>query len=341
MGKIPTLNDVAKRAGVSKSTVSRVLNNTAKISENTKKYVLEIVKALNYEPNNIARSLARKKTFTIGVLLEDIVNPFFSSVAKGIETALKKSGYSMLLTNSDFMPEDELNLTRMLLRNKVDGILITPISPDSQSISLLREKEIPFFMINCRSDESDVNWIESDNFKGGYMAARYLLDLGHRSFMCIWQTTVHGSRIRLNGFGKALEEVGLRLSDQIILKDVRSMIEGYEIVSSFIKMNGTAACPSAVFAVNDAVAIGAMESFFAHGLRIPDDISIIGYDDINFSSLVKVPLTTVHQSKYRMGETAALQLVELIEKKEAGITRHMLVKPRLVIRESCRECVVE
>jgi len=335
MNRIPTIDDVARVAGVSKSTVSRVLNNTAKISIGTRRRVLEVAKRLQYEPNNIARSLTKKKTFTIGVILEDILNPFFSEVAKGIEIALQKKKYSMLLTSTDFDSENEIKLTKMLVRYKVDGILITPVGTESESIVFLKEMGIPFFMLNCSSPDKDVNWIETDNVEGAKIATEYLLDLGHRHFMCLRQMAIDGSRKRFESFEKAIDEAGIKIKDQVIIGDVRSRIEGYEAVDRFIRTSGKDALPTAVIAVNDAVAIGAMEALFENEVRVPEDVSIIGYDDIYIAGLVRVPLTTIHQSKFRMGEIAASQLIDKIERKEHGIARQFLVKPKLIVRKSC------
>ncbi len=334
MHKVPTMDDVARDAGVSKSTVSWVLNNTAKISAGTRNRVLDTAKRLNYEPNNIARSLTKRKTYTIGVVLEDILNPFFSEVAKGIETALRNKNYSMLLTSTDFNRENEMKLTRMLTRYKVDGILITPIRPESKSVAFLKEMGIPFFMINCSSPDKDINWIETDNVEGACIATKYLLDLGHRHFMCLRQMTVDGSRKRYVAFEQVLKKAGLKLADQVIVSDVHSRIEGYDAMNRFIKTNGMDALPTAVIAVNDTVAIGAMEALFENEVRVPDDVSIIGYDDIYIAGLVRVPLTTIHQSKFRMGEIAASQLIDKIEREEQGIARQLLVKPNLAVRKS-------
>lgn len=335
MGRQPTLEDVAHRAGVSKSTVSRVLNNSPKISERTKKIVLEAVRELNYEPNIIARSLSKNKTYTIGVILEDILNPFFSAVAKGIETALRFKDYSMILTSSDFDYGAEVRLTRILIRYKVDGILLTPVRPDGESVSILKERGVPFFIMNSRSEDSDVSWIDSDNLEGGYLAARYLLDLGHRRFLYVRQMSIQGSRLRYEGFRKALEEAGLDPSNQVILGEARSRIEGYELMCEFLNEKGRGELPSAVMTVNDAVAIGVMEALLERSVRIPEDVSIIGYDDINIAGLVRVPLTTVHQPKFRMGEIAASQLIDKIERGEQGVARQFLTQPKIIVRESC------
>ncbi len=340
MNRLPTLEDVARRAGVSKSTVSRVLNNSAKISEKTRGRVLNAASELNYEPNIIARSLSKNKTFTIGVILEDILNPFFSAVAKGIETALRASGYSMILTSSDFDHENEMKFTRMLIQYKVDGILLTPVNHDGETVSLLKERGIPFFIMNSRSADKEVSWIDSDNYQGGLMATRHLIGLGHNRFLCLRHMAIDGSRLRFEGFKAAVEEAGLKMSDQIILGDAHSRRDGYELIGRFIDENGLGAIPSAVIAVNDTVAIGVIEALLERGLQIPAHVSVIGYDDINISALIRVPLTTIHQPKFRMGEIAASQLVDKIERAERGISRQFLIQPKLVERDSCQACGV-
>ena len=336
MEKHPTLEDVARSAGVSKSTVSRVLNDSARISEQTRQRVLDAVRTLRYEPNIIARSLSKNKTNTIGVILEDILNPFYSAVAKGIETALRTSGYSMILTSSDFDYDSEVRLTRMLVRYKVDGILITPMRHDGESIALLKERSLPFFILNGRSEDREVSWIDSDHFEGALLAARYLLDLGHRRFMCLRHMAIDGSRLRYEGFRQAIEEAGLNLSDQIVLGDARSRLDGYELAGRFIDTHGVRGLPSAVIAVNDTVAIGVIEALLEREVRVPEDVSIIGYDDVNIAGLIRVPLTTIHQPNFRMGEIGASQLIDKIERAEMGVSRQFLIQPKLVERDSCR-----
>ena len=337
MDKIPTLGDVAEKARVSKSTVSRVLNRSAKISSGTRERVLDAVRELGYEPNIIARSLIKRKTYTIGVVLEDILNPFFAEVAKGIESALKDTNYSMLLTSSDYGEENELELTRKLLRYRVDGVLITPMEPESGAIALLREKGLPFFIMNASSGEKDVSWIESDNLEGGYLAAKYLIGLGHRRLLCLRSMKLMGTRNRFDGFVRAVREAGLSMDGHLVRGDVDSTKDSHALMNTIIDEIGPKNLPTGLVAVNDAVAIGAMESLFAHDVRIPEDVSIIGYDDINFAGLVRVPLTTIHQPKFKMGELAARQLIDQIESGKEGVARQFLVEPSLVVRKSCAE----
>jgi len=193
------------------------------------------------------------------------------------------------------------------------------------------------YYMNNKSQDGDVSWIDSDNYEGGYIATKYLLELGHRRFLCIRSMQLRGTRDRFMGFKKALEEYKINLSDQVVLGDARSIIDGHRIIKNFIKKNGKQSLPSAIITVNDAVAIGAMEALLESRINVPDDVSIIGYDDINIAALVRVPLTTVHQSKFKMGEIAATQLIDKIERMEEGIARQFLVKPKLIIRKSCKE----
>jgi DNA-binding LacI/PurR family transcriptional regulator len=337
MRRMPTIADIAKEAGVAKSTVSRALNGSSRISEPTRKRVATAALRMKYEPNYLARNLSKRKTLTIGVILEDIMNPFYTEVAKGIETVLKDHGYTMLLTSSGYVPEAERELTRTLLRNKVDGVLITPVSVDSEAIGLMESRQAPFFIMNDKSENRNLNWIDSDNIAGGIMAAEYLLNLGHKRFMILRSTRLRGSRDRFEGFRHALEARRIRLDDQVVLGDATSRQDGSRLVSEFVHVNGAKELPSAIIAVNDTVALGAMESLFEHGIRVPDDVSIIGYDDIYIASFIRVPLTTVHQAKFRMGQIAATGLLHMLDGRQEPRGQQFLIKPRMVVRESCRE----
>jgi LacI family transcriptional regulator len=337
MQRASTIEDIALRIGVSKSTVSRGLAGSSRISAETRRRILSAAKSLHYEPNYLARSLSKRRTLAIGVILEDIMNPFFTEVAKGIQTALAARGYTMLLTSSGYVPQAELELTRTLLRYKVDGVLITPVAADSESIGLLRARHIPFFMLNEKTLDREVNWIDSDNLAGGALAAGHLLGLGHRRFLVLRNRALHGTRDRFEGLRGALEGNGLSLSDQVVLDGAVSRQDGADLVASFLAGDGRRDMPSAVVACNDAVAIGAMESLFAHGIRVPEDVSVIGYDDIYMDAFIRVPLTTVHQAKFRMGQIAACGLLAALDGSEPAGGRQVMITPRLVIRESCRE----
>jgi LacI family transcriptional regulator len=337
MTRASTIGDIARRIGVSKSTVSRGLAGSSRISADTRRRILSAAKSLHYEPNYLARGLSKSRTLAVGVILEDIMNPFFTEVAKGIQTALADRGYTMLLTSSGYVPATELELARTLLRYKVDGVLITPVSADSEAIRFLRSHRVPFFMMNEKTPDRDVNWIDSDNLAGGALAAEHLLGLGHRRFLILRNGSLHGTADRFEGLRAALEGGGLSLSDQVVLDGAVSSQDGAGLVAGFLEDGGRRDMPSAVVGCNDAVAIGAMESLFSHGIRVPGDVSVIGYDDIYMDAFIRVPLTTVHQAKFRMGQIAARGLLAVLDGTEAAGGRQFLIKPKLVIRESCRE----
>jgi LacI family transcriptional regulator len=243
----------------------------------------------------------------------------------------------MLLTSSGFRAEEELELARTLLRNKVDGVLITPLASDSPAIRLLQSRRLPFFVMNEKSTDRQISWVDSDNLEGGSLATEYLLRLGHRRFLNLSSGALRGTRDRFEGFRRAIEARGLRLEDQVVLRDATSLADARALLAEFIRARGREALPTAIVAVNDAAALGAMECLLTEGLRIPEQISIIGYDDIYLAPFLRVPLTTVHQSKYKMGEIAASGLIERINRKRNGQAHHFLIKPRLIVRDSCKE----
>ena len=337
MRKDATISDIALKAGVSKSTVSRALSGSTRISAATRTRIASAAKKLHYEPNYLARNLSRSRTLSVGVVLEDIMNPFFTEVAKGIETVLNEAGYSMLLTSSGYVPGVELELTRTLLRNRVDGVLLTPVSMESPSLRLLRARRVPFFVMNEKSDDNDVNWIDSDNRAGGAMAAEFLLKLGHRRFVILTNSDLHGTRDRFEGIIGALDARRIPAADRVIVDGAVGRKDGTRLMDGVIQAAGRDGMPSAVIAVNDLIAIGAMESLLAHGYRVPGQVSIIGYDDISLAGLVRVPLTTVHQAKYRMGQIAAAGLLRMLDGSQPPRGQQFLIKPRLIIRDSCKE----
>ena len=208
---------------------------------------------------------------------------------------------------------------------------------DSTSIRLLQARRVPFFVMNEKSGGGDDNWIDSDNLAGGYMAAEHLLKMGHRRFLILRNMKLHGTRDRFEGIRRALDDRKIPLADQVILDDAATRLEGGILVDGFLAKNGRRAMPSAVLATNDMVAVGALESLFSHGIRVPEEVSIIGYDDVYIAGMLRVPLTTVHQAKYRMGQIAATGLLHILDGRQKQGGQQFLIKPRLIIRESCKE----
>lgn len=331
-----TINDVARLAGVSVATVSRVVNDYPKVSERTRKRVKDAIEELGFDPRNRSKLPSQEKTNAVGVILGDISNPYFSRLAKNIEETLEKLNYTMFLTDSNYDEEKEFRLAHLFLAYHVDGVLISSVDPASKAIDLLMKQSIPFIVLNCKIDDNHIDWITSNNFEGGYIATKYLLDLGHPRIMHIKGNNAQPAKERYEGFKKALAEQHLDLKDQIVTGFASTEQHGYDIIQNFIKNHGRDTLPSAIFAVNDPSAIGAMEALDEHHISVPDDVSIVGYDNIQISKFLKVPLTTIDQSEFHMGDIAASQLVDKIRRNaHTVIRRHILIKPELKIRESC------
>jgi len=329
-----TINDVAREAKVSKGTVSRILNNSRLVKTETRNRVLNIIEKLNYEPNYLAQSLSTKRTYTLGLVLEDISNPFFSAIAKGVDDVARKNNFGVLLysTNYDEIIEKQYILSSF--KRRIDGIIITPVKPESKNVKLISSKNVPFILINCWSHKDGISYIVSDNFKGAYIAVDYLVKLGHKRIAYIGGPNIQGCNERFRGYKKAIEDGGISFLKSLVTGPSVSSYDGYVQTKKLLKANKEI---TAIFAINDFVAIGVMKAIFDMHLKVPDDISIIGYDDIDICSMLRVPLTTVNQLEDQQGTIACEQIIKLIETKDLYNPIKMVIEPRLVIRESCKK----
>lgn len=328
-----TIHDVAKASGFSKATVSRVLNNDPHVQEETRTIIREVMLKLQYEPNNIARSLSRKRTGTIGVILEDITNPFYTEIARAIETVLQRAGYSMFLTSSNWIEKRETELLKKFIQNRVDGILIVPIESEGDAVSLIRDNGIPFVLLDVRSQDEDISTVSSDNTAGGTMAMEYLLSTGVERVLIFKGFAHQSASDRLKGARSLLSSFP-SLPCRIIA-DTNNLADGYNNMNALIKRGEAPTPGTGIFALNDFSAMGVIKALIENGIRVPEDVQVIGYDDIFFSELFCVPLTTVKQPNYTMGEVAAQQLVDLVTGKTSSPIKAVF-KPRLVIRKSTR-----
>uniref|UniRef100_A0A7C3RUU6 LacI family transcriptional regulator n=1 Tax=Dictyoglomus thermophilum TaxID=14 RepID=A0A7C3RUU6_DICTH len=327
--KAPTSWDVARLAGVSRSTVSFVLNNTPgiKISEETRRRVLEAVKILDYKPNAIARSLAKQKTEAIAFFVLDIANPVFPNMARGIEDVARHNGYTVLLCNTDGKSLRELRYMNLMLERRVDGVIVGALSNEEVS-RLARKKNMPLVILeHPRFSEHDV--VYADNIQGSYEAVKYLIELGHTRIAHI---TINPESIivreRIEGYKKALEDAKIPF-DENLLKIF------YDQVNEEIAINELLSLPippTAVFAFSDFMAIQIMKILVKRGIRIPQDMSIVGFDD-TLANLTIPELTTVSQPFYEMGVKAAEVLIERLKNPDLPI-QHIKLPTKLVIRES-------
>lgn len=332
-----TIKDIAWRTGFSVTTVSLVLNNKApKISKETKDVIFNTAKELNYRPNQLAVGLVKKRTKTVGLIISDIRNIFFSNLAKGMEDECRNNGWTLILCNTNDMHVREKDYIHVLADKGVDGILYAmavdnDIDTVKESIQMMRSARIPFVMVDRFLGGEDCYKILVDNFQGGYIATKHLIELGHKRIACITgPEALTDSVARLDGYKKALKEANIEFDPALVYCGNYSWEGGSQGVDYLADKDY-----SAIFAFNDMSAYGACKALKQNHLSIPSDISVVGYDDIFFSEILDVPLTTIHQPMYEMGVKSVQQLLRVIAKKE--VEQNYIFQPTLVIRESTKK----
>ncbi|MGH9403537.1 MAG: substrate-binding domain-containing protein [Terriglobia bacterium] len=275
------------------------------------------------------------------MIISDIRNPFFAELTRGAEDAAYEAGYELILCNSDLNPVKESRYVHSLLEKRVEGILMNSVSGlNEEEQEELSRSGVAIVLLNRPSASARIegfSTVLADNFAGGYMAGRHLIDLGHRVIGHLTGAIQHGNlRERTKGFKKALQETESRATPMII-HGRHSSEGGHRMMKKLLKRRNL----TAVFAANDAMAFGAIRAIFESGLRVPDDISVIGFDNVEMGSIVRPPLTTIHQPKYEMGRAAVEVLLRHSEQREMAMPEHRLVEVKLVERESCRRITKE
>lgn len=325
----PTIKEVAKQANVSITTVSRVINNVEGCTnEETRNRILRVIEELDYKPNALARSLVTKKTKTIGLILPDISNPFFPGIAKGVEDRASKYDYNVILCNSYDSLKKEDYYINVLREKYVDGIILSSskLNKDDENNY---SKDIPMVFIDRRPDVNITNGVFINNFSGAYTAVKHLIDLGHRNIGClIGPKNINTSIERLDGYKKALEESGIPINEDFIRFEEYSIEGGYSAAREILKDKKI----TAIFANNDLMAIGVYRAAKEMGYKIPRDISVVGFDDIDTAKVVEPPLTTVKQPTKVLGESSVEMLMEAINGKVEE--KIIYLDTELIIRES-------
>lgn len=325
------MRDVAERAGVSVTTVSHVVNNTRKVNPETKDRVEKAMLALGYHPNVVARSLRRGQTQTIGVILPDNTNPFFAEVVRGIEDSSFFQGYSIILCNSDNDLEKERLYTNVLMEKQVDGVIFVAAGLSGRNIENLAKLGVPFVLVDRRVPQIEADYVLADNQGGGFKAADHLIGLGHRAIACLaGPEGVALSSERVEGYRQALEVVGIPFDPGWVVEGDFQYQAGY---TSARKLFSSQKTPTAIFACNDLMAIGVYRWAHERGLRIPGDLSIVGFDDIRLAAFTNPPLTTVKQSKHEMGSIAARLLLERMAQPDLP-PRLEILETQLIVRGS-------
>jgi DNA-binding LacI/PurR family transcriptional regulator len=324
--KRPTIVDVAEQAGVSKSLVSLVMGDSPRVGKDSRAAVLKAAYELGYRPNAVARSLVRQSSGVFGCILSDLHNPFFADVADGIEEAAVAGGYRALLSSGFLDPRREAAAVETLLQLQADGLIM--LGP-MMGIRAIEEaaRHIPVVVVGHKTRARSTDSVRNDDEAGAAAVVDHLVGLGHRYIAHIHAGSVGGSRGRRRGYEAAMTRSGL--GDHI--RSVRGAFTeagGHEAMRSIIQ---SGAMPTAVFVANDFAALGALDALDAAGLRVPQDVSVVGYDDIAISHSSRVALTTVAQPSVEMGRTSVNLLVERSEGGRAE-ARHIVLAPQLVIR---------
>ena len=326
-----TLKDIGKEVGVSATTVSRALNNKPDISYQVKQKIKEVAERLGYSPNALARSLKAKKTSSIGVLIADIADPFFAPIVKGIENTARQMGYSIILCDTGEEYEQEKLALQMMLEKRVDGLLITPCQTEYGDILELKRKKVPFVLLGRHFDLVETGYVITDEIKGAFSATDYLVKKGHKKILFInGPNYISSAKERLVGYKRALQEHAILFDKSLVREDALKMEDGYRIMKQILS-SGTKF--TAVFAYCDFVVLGIMQALEEAKLKIPEDIAIVGYDDVAFARFLQVPLTTVHIPKYELGKEA----MKLLKKKIEGEIQEpqaVILETKLVIRKS-------
>jgi DNA-binding LacI/PurR family transcriptional regulator len=325
-----TIADIAKEAGVSKATVSRVLSKPHLVNEKTQEKIRSIIHKYSYSPNMLAQGLAGMPTRNIGVVVDEFPNNFYIDLMDGIDSIVSANNYFFQVMSSQWIAERELQGIRSLIKNKVDGVLIAPVAPDSPAVELLGKAGIPFVLINCRPDYPGVSYVYCNNYKGGALLAEHFNTLSHEQVIIVSVFDHQSIRDRIKGFEDHLHTETAHITRYTNAKTYK---DGYELAPLIVESGSIRTKKTGLFVTNDYVAIGIVARLLEMGIAIPGQAAVAGFDDIRISAICRVPLTTVSQSVYDMGHTAAGYLMNLI-KKNGTPPFTQIIEPRLVIRES-------
>jgi LacI family transcriptional regulator len=328
-----TVKDVAKEAGVSVATVSKILNYPDYSKGETREKVLAAVKRLNYQPNHAARSMVNKKTGMIALIIPDVRNPFFTEVARGVEDAAHKNNYRVMLCNTDEDLLKQQNYLQALQGRIVDGLIIAVASDDSRQLKKLDRRQLPFVLIDreCRNLRTDA--VIVDNRDGALQAVRHLLGNGRRrvGFISGKQDTQTG-RERCRGYQEALSDAGVELDREIIKDGQFSTEGGYQAAQSLLALE---ARPDALFIANNAMTIGAIRALNEAGIRMPEEMALVCFDDSEWAEFFTPALTVVRQPTYTMGNLAGELLFQRLAEIKPSELKEIVLKPELVVRKSC------
>jgi LacI family transcriptional regulator len=333
------MKDIARDLGVSVITVSKALRDHSDISAATRARVLKRVKELNYKPNYAARALVTGRSNMIGLVVPDLVHSFYSEIGNGLGGVLRKNGYSLVISSSEEDQEIEIQVIDQLIARRVDCLVIASADWTQHSLKRVLDANIPFVLIDRRVPGIDANFVGGDDELIGVIATEHLIDVGCRTIAHIGGSRVSPARGRLEGYKKTLAKHRLTLGPEYIIThdtlDEMAHEVGYESAMTLLKLKPR---PDGIFCFSDPLAIGTTRAILDAGLRIPEDVALVGCGNLHYDVFLRVPLTSVDQQSFAIGERAATLAIAMIDSESAGgpklKARSILLQPKLVIRES-------
>ncbi len=328
-----TIHDVAQRAGVSPITVSRVINHSGYASQDTRDRVEAAVAELGYVPNRLARSLRSKRTHTLALVITDITNPFFTTVARGVEDTASDAGYTVIFCNTDESESEEIKYLQVLLQQQVDGILLVPARSTSDSIDLIRKQNTPVVVLDRRLPPGvEVDTVRCENELGAYQLVRLLLEMGHQDIAILsGPLGVSTAEDRLAGDRRAMREAGVSDEVQIVVYGSFNQASGSEMMHQLLDRSPR---PTAVFAANNLIGIGALHAIQQAGLHVPEDVALVGFDDLPPTLLTSPFFTVSAQPAYEMGKRATQLLLARLTKATTEPCQEIVLPTELIVRQS-------
>lgn len=331
------IREVAERAGVSAITVSRAMNNSGAVHPATRERINKAIAELHYVPNTLARSFRSKQTCLLALVLPDVTNPFWTTIARGVEDTASRNGFHVILCNTDESSEKEANHLSVLLQRRVDGIILAPTSGDKRIILPLKQHSMPCVLVDRRVDGAKCDTVVSNGHDGAMKMTQHLIELGHRRIAIVaGPDAIWTGWERVEGYRQALYENGLLVNPDYIVHGSYNEASGYELVKHLLALDPR---PTAIFAGNNFLAVGALHALREAGLRVPEDVALAGFDDIPQGSLISPALTVVSQLAYEMGVSAAESLISRLSGKYRGKPRDIVFDTCIIIRESCGQAL--
>lgn len=326
------IRDVARLAGVAPITVSRVVNGADSVSEDTRRRVQQAIDHLHYVPNTLARSLRSRQSHTIALIVPDITNPFWTTVARGVEDTAAENDYRAILCNTDENPVKEMNYLNLLVERRVDGVMIAPATPDRKHLAVLKQLHVPCVLVDRRVAGFKADVVYGDSRTGACLLIDHLIDLGHRRIALInGPRTISSAQDRADGYRESLETHGLSVEESLVFQGEFKQESGHRLVKQALEHDPR---PTAIFAANNFIALGALLALQEAGLRVPEDMALVCIDDVPYLSTIGPFLTVAAQPAYEMGEAAARLLIERLTGKRTGNVREVVLALQLIIRRS-------